>query len=123
MEILEIDFGNEKEKIIFRKNSYQKDGTPAIEVLSANPNETGLPFGVLTVCVENPPKLEENEIIVKTWSENEFFNFLKDTKYFEDTGHRVQTGYVEAEIWKITDESLFASDEEIEAICMLNELK
>ena len=58
---------------------------------------------VATVTVNLPDeKLEEGEIFVKTWSENEpMLEFLKGNKIAEDTGKRVPTGYVEAAVCKL----------------------
>lgn len=61
-----------------------------------------VPFFTLTVNIPEIP-LEEDEIIVKTWSENEEIanELLRWQDYFEDTGKRVPTGYVQAQIWKV----------------------
>lgn len=74
------------------------DGSIALEVIDS---QDGEPFGRLTVCVPDT-RLNENEVLVKTWSENQEWasQFLKYG--FEDTGRRVKTGYVEAQVWKRT---------------------
>jgi len=66
-------------------------------------NEDGYiePFGKLTI---NIPKseLEDDEIIVKDWSENvEFAEACYNTGLFEDTGKKVITGHIQAPIWRI----------------------
>jgi len=60
----------------------------------------GSPFGKLTVNIPECP-LEPDEILVKTWAENEGWahGFL-DYPFFADTGKRCPTGFVEAEIWR-----------------------
>lgn len=73
-------------------------------VIYPTPNTRGAAYCVLTV---NLPKkhLEEGEFFVKTWSENEVItNFLRKSGIFEDTGKRVLTGFVEAEVWKFKEE-------------------
>lgn len=63
--------------------------------------ERSEPIGVLTV---NLPlaHLEDGEIIVKAWSENE--QLAADallSGQFIDTGKRIPTGYVEAQVWRV----------------------
>lgn len=59
-------------------------------------------IATLTVNIPEYTDLKENEIIVKTWSENKLFaqEVLK-TGDFEDTGKRIPLGFVEAQVWKI----------------------
>lgn len=66
--------------------------------------ENSEPYGVLTVNIPYE-QLGDKEIFVKTWSENSIFaeSALK-TGLFTDTGKRVQTGHVEAEVWKLADD-------------------
>ena len=55
----------------------------------------------LTVCIPDVD-LEPDEIIVKTWSENKLI--IADvyaTGWFVDTGKRIETGFTEAQIWKV----------------------
>lgn len=61
------------------------------------------PFGQLTVNLEGV-QLVDNEILVKTWSENSWVRQLlvKYSEIFKDTGRRASTGYVQAEIWIYT---------------------
>ena len=62
---------------------------------------TGEPFGVLTVNIPDA-KIRNDEICVKTWSENEWwYSQLLNTRYFCDTGKRVPCGFAVAEIWNI----------------------
>ena len=73
------------------------DGSTAIQVMDSD----GEPFGRLTVCVPGT-QLSENEVLVKTWSENSEWAPQMLVYGFEDTGRRVKTGYVEAQVWKRT---------------------
>jgi len=53
---------------------------------------------VLSVNLPNEP-LEDEEFFVKGWSENE--EIIEDCRpYFIDTGKRVPTGFVTAEVWR-----------------------
>jgi hypothetical protein len=61
------------------------------------------PFADLTVNLIEKP-LEKNEIFVKTWSENEVIaKACMATGLFEDTGKRVPTGFVQAQVWRIKE--------------------
>lgn len=64
------------------------------------------PFGVLTINMPDE-KLEENEICVKTWSENEYWvpqvlEFRQDL--FEETSRFIPSGFVIANVWKVNCE-------------------
>lgn len=55
----------------------------------------------LTVSMEIGP-LPKGYYLVKTWSENkETARMLLEQGLFEDTGERVENGYVSAEIWHL----------------------
>lgn len=64
-------------------------------------------FAVLTVnLIDN--KLDDGEFFVKTWSENEeFARCAMETDLFIDTGKRVKTGFVEAQVWKLANNVTF----------------
>ena len=63
--------------------------------------DNGEPFAVLTCCIPGV-ELEENEILVKTWSENEAVaKAALDSGLFEDTGKRISTGFVSAQVWRV----------------------
>jgi len=48
--------------------------------------------------------LEPGEMHIKVWSENEEFSgACLQTGMFEDTGKRVPTGFVEAQVWKLKE--------------------
>lgn len=73
------------------------DGRPRIGLTGADG-----PFGTLTTNVDGV-NLKEDEIIVKTWSENEhwYAHVLITCPFLEDTGKRVKTGFCEAQIWRV----------------------
>lgn len=65
-------------------------------------DEEGMRIATLTVNMPEH-KLEPGEFFVKTWSENQEIaaDCLK-SGLFEDTGKRVITGWVEAQVWRMT---------------------
>ena len=75
------------------------NGARAIQIVS----EGDEPFATLTVNIPHAScMIEKDEVLVKTWSENEeIANELRDCGIFQDTGKRVSTGFVQAEIWKV----------------------
>ena len=80
------------------------NGRTAIALKDA---KTGEPFGKFTV---NVPEvyLEDDEILVKTWSENEEWYeqvLEKNSDIFEDAGRTVPAGYAEASVWRIKNGS------------------
>lgn len=73
-------------------------------------------FGVLTVNLPNE-ELGDREIFVKSWSENkEFAECAMKTGLFVDTGRRVPTGFVEAEVWRLADGVYSSKDLPVEWI-------
>ncbi len=63
--------------------------------------ETGEPIARLTVN-EPEVQLAPDEVLVKTWSENEEISRdAMKTGWFEDTGRRILVGYVEAQVWRV----------------------
>jgi hypothetical protein len=78
--------------------TYAADGSPAIEMFLKD----GEPFGTLTCCLPGQVKLADDEILVKTWSENEpLAEAAIHSGFFADTAKRISTGFVQAEIWKV----------------------
>lgn len=64
-------------------------------------SDDGIPYGVLTVNIPEA-SLGPNEILVKTWSENEpLAAAALASGLYRDTGRRLKTGFVEAQIWEI----------------------
>jgi len=63
-------------------------------------NQDGQRFATLSVNFSEV-KLEHNEFAVKTWSENEEIAAdCLSSGLFVDTGKRIQSGYVEASVWR-----------------------
>jgi hypothetical protein len=85
------------------------DGTPAITVIEAEPEDIDDDlFAVLTVAIEGAAaQLQEDEILVKLWSENGCLSHFVEADCFEDTGKRIEAGFAEAQVWKILDYSAF----------------
>ena len=74
------------------------NGRTAITLTGAH---DGSAIGILTVNLPEE-KLEKGEFFVKTWSENEgISNDCLNSGLFIDTGKRVSTGFVEAQVWKL----------------------
>ena len=74
----------------------------AIQTFCDDGEFAGEPYATITVNMPEIP-LENEEFIVKTWSENEpITNFLRNSEFFVDTGKRV--GFQRAEVWKIRRE-------------------
>ena len=113
MKTIKINAFGEETNLVFIKEKYSSDNSTAISLIT---NDEGFweTFASLTVCIPEY-KLLENEILVKTWSENELLKQLLDLEHpiFLDTGKRVPTGFVEAEVWKIIDYSYIYTEEEI----------
>lgn len=60
--------------------------------------------GPMAILTTNLPSedIESDEIIVKAWSENEEIAAeCVKLSCFEDTGKRISTGYVQAQIWRL----------------------
>lgn len=84
---------------IFSVDYYRLTQKAAVELVMV---DDGTPFCTLT-CNIPGVELKDNEILVKTWSENEEVAACALTSgLFKDTGKRVPTGFVEAQIWEVT---------------------
>lgn len=57
-----------------------------------------------------PNDINQDEIIVKTYEENEPLRGLLALGFFEDTGRRLEAGFAGLEIWRITDRFISAFD-------------
>ena len=89
------------ETLVIEPNIYRNNSRYAIRLDTLD----GEPFAMLTSNLDSV-ELEDNEIIVKMYSENEILNPLRNTKYFKDTEKRVLSGHSVLEIWEITDSQL-----------------
>lgn len=71
--------------------------------IQLNDDETGEPY--LTISVNVPHAvIEDGEILVKTWSENESLRGpLLASGLFVDTGKRVPSNHAEAEVWTLAN--------------------
>lgn len=90
-------------KVFFvSKESYMNNNTPAI-TLYVKDGDGFEPWIDLTTNINGASLLlGEDEILVKTWSENEpMIKPLLGCGLFEDTGRRVPCGFAEAHVWKI----------------------
>lgn len=86
----------------FKKGSYGNDRLALI----LNDFDSGEPFCVLTVNIPEA-ELEEGEFIVKSYSENEpIAKVLRNSTHFMDTGRRIKTGFVSAEIWRFRNSDI-----------------
>ena len=93
---IEVDLYGTKYNVKLRPLKYE-GGRLAIEGLC----EDGGLFSVLTVNIPHA-RLNKNEVCIKNWSENEqFAESARKSGFFKDTGKRIATGFVEAEIWEV----------------------
>jgi hypothetical protein len=80
--------------------SVYRDGNPSLILASM--------FEVITTCSVNIPEqlvmMQPDEILIKDYSENEgMLDLLIKEGVVTDTGHRVQSGFVEIPICKLTE--------------------
>ncbi len=75
-----------------------RNGRLAIQLTDPEDDQSWATFS----CNLPDEPLRENEFFAKTWSENEPLRepMLASGKFI-DTGRRVRTGFVEAEVWAI----------------------
>jgi len=95
-ELIATRFQFEGQLLTMKSGQYSNGRTALAMFLEGTP----VPYCVLTV---NLPldDLKADEFFVKTWSENEAItDALRSTGIFTDTGRRVKTGHVHAEVWK-----------------------
>jgi len=89
------------ELVVIRTDHYTDGNRLAVELICADGEDKGMPYCRLTVNIPQAILLP-GEIIVKTWEENEESAIAaKASGLFRDTGKRVSTGYVKAEVWEI----------------------
>jgi hypothetical protein len=93
--IRNFEFGPSTAEIVWAGD--YRDGTPAYDIYVK-----GARWCRLTVFVAGATlSMEEGDILVKTWSENErTTDILRKSGLFIDTGRRVPTGFTQAEIWR-----------------------
>lgn len=82
------------------QQGYYANGRPSIELFA--PMEMDGTYAVLSVNLPDQP-LADDEFFAKTWGENQHIRKpMLECGFFEDTGKRVPTGFVEAEVWRFT---------------------
>ena len=85
-----------EESLRVMETEYAYSERIAIQILRANDEL----YATLSVNLPQSP-LKRDEFFVKTWSENaEISDVIRCLDLFEDTGKRVSTGFVQAEVWK-----------------------
>ena len=96
---LEVAACGQKFSTVFDVGKYTQNNRASIELVMDNAEHD--PFCILT-CNLNHVPLKDREIIVKTWSENEETSRCAlASGLFRDTGKRVSTGFVQAQIWEV----------------------
>lgn len=87
-------------EVLLHRSFYQDGGAPAMTLIGID-EYPGEQIATLTVNIPGA-RIACDEFLVKTWSENE--QIAADalaSGLFEDTGRRIATGYVEAQVWKL----------------------
>ena len=99
--------GYEHEKLFVEMAKYDSNNTKAVFIQSLESDEDSFwlePFVEVTTNLEGAEKyLGADEILVKTWSENERLvkSFLA-SGFFEDTGRRIEVSqWCKASVWRI----------------------
>lgn len=88
-------------QVRFEIDEYWDGKRAKISLICCGEDDFQEPYATLTVNIPEV-KLEENEILVKTWSENMDIAIAAfKTGLFEDTGKTVPTGFTHAEIWRV----------------------
>jgi hypothetical protein len=102
------DMAGETVAVAFNASRYAYVGSPlALALLTVEGNEH---YTVLTVNIR-PNDCKSDEIIVKMYSENEHLRApLLTLGLFEDTGKRIESGFVQCEIWRLTEKFASAFD-------------
>lgn len=110
------NYSNADASFAFEALRYAYVGTPlALQIWSLDDDSHGMwdPYITLTVNFR-PNDCKSDEIIVKTYEENEHLRaVLLGLGFFEDTGCRIQSGYVSLEVWRLTDKFVEAFDKSI----------
>ena len=95
---LKVKLGGKEYNTYFSIDRYSIGRRTAIELICS---EDQSPFCTLTTNLPHV-ELEEQEVLIKTWSENEEIAKAALTSgLFRDTGKRVSTGFVQAEVWEV----------------------
>lgn len=85
----------EDEDLSIHVGRYNADGSPAVQLYDSDG-----PYTTFSVCVPGTA-LAPGELLAKTWGENMDLRApMLATGLFQDTGRRVPTGHVNAEVWR-----------------------
>lgn len=91
--------------MVLNRRNYS-NGRMAIELISVG----GEPWATLSVNLPDAPEPPKGCFYAKTWSENEPLREPALTSgLFEDTGLRVLTGYVQAEVWRLVEKPVLCN--------------
>lgn len=97
-----LRFKSARYRTIYVKRRQYESGRMALQLMMPD----GQLAAVLTVNIPEMDKmLKPGEFFVKAWSENE--TIAKEalaSGLFVDTGKRVESGFVEAQIWRFSDD-------------------
>lgn len=93
---------------VFIELGKYRNGQTAVSLIDA---EDGSPVATVTVCVPEL-SLDENEIIVKDYSENEgMLEFLLENNIVEERSEFIDTGYVRCPVVKLLPEAEWTPQE------------
>jgi hypothetical protein len=86
--------------------SYESNGSPAMVLVDQEFDEGGDPSPFATATANLPGvQLDEGEVLIKNYSENEGISeALQKAGITEDTGERVESGFIELEVHKIKND-------------------
>lgn len=95
----EVGFDFFGTKLRLRRASYRNGGRTALFLET----QSGEPFTDLTVNIPTAP-LDNGELIIRAWDVNEdIAKAALQSGLFVDTGKRIPSGFVEAQVWRFTD--------------------
>ena len=108
-----IHMENKEELFFLEIQNYETNDTKAVTIMIHVKDEYDEvcleQYAEITTNIEGAETiLQQDEILVKTWSENEsLITSLLNSGYFEDTGKKVKVSdWCEASIWKIKNQLL-----------------
>jgi len=83
--------------LVFIRGEKYPDGSPKIQLYDSS---DGTPYAIATTKIQGV--LQEGEVAVKDWSENEgMLNFLVENRFVEKPHRFVEQGYVKIPICKL----------------------
>ncbi len=95
----------DNEKMAISMERYLNNNAMAITIYCIDNSIVEPYLDVTTNIDEANTILEDNQILVKTWSENEkYIDELLNSGYFKDTGKRIPINLVVAHVWEIQKE-------------------